>query len=139
MDLKTATPSHAAAGINIELESPAKAYHSGYTTPLDSYNQRPVPLSSLDERLSKVDASCPPSQARLSVIPAADSPAAGKVANDGISTAADASAAAGEGGQASTLHNLGTWIVKNQKFLACLWSIGACERRVYSTRISSMS
>ena len=89
----------------VHIEWPAKAYQSGvqsgYTTPYELDNPCNIPASNLDDRLSKLD---------------------------GARSVGDTSARSDQGqhdDHASRGQNLTSWVVKNQKFLACLWSIGA--------------
>ncbi|KAK9900205.1 MFS general substrate transporter [Cystobasidium minutum MCA 4210] len=94
-----------AGGVNVE--SAPQAYRSEYTTPYEldnsTYN---MPASNLDARLSKLHGS--------------DTFHAGAPAADHVpATATDSSI---DHGRTQTVAK---WMVKNQKFLVCLWSIGA--------------
>lgn len=90
------------AGGVVQIESPKKAY-TGYTTPFDADMQHAVPLQNLGERLSRLGT-------------------AGRAVDlNHLSTTAPSAVDNAEDDRGKL-----QWIKKNQKFLACLWSIGAC-------------
>lgn len=88
----------------VTIESPAKAYQSGYNTPNEPDMPYKIPVSTLDATLSKLGTVNNDASRSHSVPPPADN-----AVDEDVSRA----------------RNVAKWLVKNQKFLACLWSIGA--------------